>query len=329
MTPEEALRALLAARALLPPPAALGKRKVMATAFSASKTADGLLPELLLFHPEEGAFTPQLVARIADTGVRLRYMSNREMPEVRVSAEQRQFADEVLTRPGPLMAGARLLLDPAIGVKGTVGCIAVRDGTPGFITCAHVVDEAHDGRLCWPGAADVIGKAQDATTVREVGLVAAYGAGFPPQALCLDAAFVPIASLAAKPSRQVHGLGVAEPVVDVPFPDLLLIDERVYAVGAASGQRRGLIAGLLYEEYRTTFTATADYLIGSRDDTGHPMSLAGDSGSVWFLEKTRQPLALHFGRQLLSVGQRRHPVSLASNLSLALTELGATFGGPS
>jgi hypothetical protein len=326
MTPEQALQALLAARAQLPPALALRELGVMATAFSATGTSPALEPELVVFHGHEGTLAPAVASAVAAAGVQLRYEQHRELSTAGVPPEQRKFADEVLTQAGTLMGSARLFVNPQKNRKATLGCIATVGGVRGFITCRHVVAEALDGQLFWPGKTDVIAKSDKAVPpVHEIGLNAAYGPDFPVRPLRVDAAFVPLAHFAPPSVSQVHGVGPVQPPVATPRPDLSMVGRIVCATGAASGKRRGRIAGLLYEEYLPGFLATADYLIASADDACLPMSNAGDSGSVWFLENTRQPLALNFGRQLLSSGPLQHPLALASNLDLALARLGATI----
>jgi hypothetical protein len=188
-----------------------------------------------------------------------------------------------------------------------------------------VLAEAPTGQLFWPGPTDVVGLRSQADRVHETTVDAAYGGGFPNRPLRLDAAFVPLRNPSTPHLGHGHGLGPLAPLAVVATPDLSLVGRRVFAAGATSGGRRGVIVGLLYEEYGTTFAAIADCLIASADDAARPMSNKGDSGGVWCLQDTQQPLALNCRQQLLTVRGQQHQLAIASNLSLALTHLGATI----
>ncbi len=132
---------------------------------------------------------------------------------------------------------------------------------------------------------------------------------------------------------NVFGLAKIKPIFDVYEQNLSLgklIDQRVVAMGAASGFLQGRIRAMFYR-YRSVggFDYVSDFLIAPLHDgdTGaHP----GDSGAVWFLqapgpgghederppmERDLRPLAVEWGAQVFAESAERSTYSVATSLS--------------
>ena len=227
----------------------------------------------------------------------------------------------------------------------TVGCL-VSDGHKIFaLTNKHVTGDSQEEIFARSGASD-----------RRVGVSVAKQLGrlpfttvYPSFAgrdtfVNLDFGLIEIDEI-DQWTTKVRGIGVVGQMAD--FSDvnltLSLIGCRLRAVGAASGDMRGEIAGLFYRYKKSGgFEYVADLLIGPRStgraergksDQPAPdfRTLPGDSGAMWMLEpadehsnggkKTRgqtkatsqdlRPLAIQWGRQMLRSAGRAEPQGFA------------------
>ena len=121
--------------------------------------------------------------------------------------------------------------------------------------------------------------------------------------LTLDAALVEVSDVNQWTS-QVYGLPPAGELADLSEHNigLKLINARVVAYGAASGQLRGRIAALFYRHRSIGgYDDVTDFLIAP--DPDGPSSQPGDSGTVWHLIEAGdtgpllRPIALQWGGQ--------------------------------
>jgi hypothetical protein len=132
-------------------------------------------------------------------------------------------------------------------------------------------------------------------------------------------------------TRQVYGLPAVGAMADLYEQNLTLrlIDQPVYAFGAASGLLRGTVKALFYR-YRSVggYDYIGDFLIAPAKygaNTRH-----GDSGAVWHLDVTRdkpgeakkplverelRPLAVEWGGQVFQTGANRSAFAVATSLS--------------
>jgi hypothetical protein len=119
-------------------------------------------------------------------------------------------------------------------------------------------------------------------------------------------------------TSSVYGLGPVGEVCDLNEANIgvQLVDRKVVAYGAASGNLTGRIKGLFYR-YKSVggFDYVADLMIAP--ELGAPSTQPGDSGTVWHLEGDGafHPLALEWGAQTFVVAGDRQNFTLATNLS--------------
>jgi len=225
---------------------------------------------------------------------------------------------------------------------GSLGCLVTDGDLTYALTNRHVTGAA--GREMYTS---VSGKRRrigvsDATQVGLERFTKLYD-GWPGEnvMLHLDAGLIRIDNIADW-TTQVAGMGPLGEWLDLTTDTLTLdiIDQKVRAFGAASGELRGRVAALFYRYSTAGGTDyVTDFLIRPRN-LDEPGTLRGDSGTLWFYEQWRnegakneqlvalRPFAMQWGGhtwvdsgQSLRVGR----FALASALSTICRELEVTL----